>query len=162
MKLKSYLFALLLSTSALVFTACGNANSENSLNDTSIIEVSSTTQIEGSLPPVMNFYEVDLQEDGQTVSNVSEAMFYITEEKGQYWAKWSYEKVEEAEKIQFLTEKTPGLAYEIKTESSNGTTTYLINKVDEEGVWVMTNNNNNHHGYLCDIATADQHKNDNL
>lgn len=151
MKITLFNYFLSLSLSCLFFTGCGNANSENhSSNDNATEEIDMTTQIEGFLPPVMSFYEVDLQEDGQTVISDSESTFNITKDKEVYWAKWKYEAGEEVEKIQLITEKTPGSAYELKTQSSGGSTIYTISKVNEDGVWVMTNSNNDHFGYLRD------------
>ena len=160
MKLKTHYFALLISVTILLLSSCENTNSENSSNDDVITNLSAT-QVEGFLPPVMNFYEVDLQEDGQTVLSSSGTAFNIIKDKEVYWAQWKYEEGEQLEKIQMLVEKTPGLAYEFQTQSASGLTTYIISKVDDEGVWSMANSNNGHFGYLCDAAVILK-KNSNL
>ena len=160
MKLKTHYSTLLLLITILAFSSCGNVNSENSPEDTK--EDQESTQIEGFLPPVMSFYEVDLQEDGQTVLNTSESTFKIIKDKENYWAEWKYERGEQVEKIQIITEKTPGSSYAFQTESESGSTTYIISKVDDKGVWSMENSTNNHFGYLYDAAAVDQEENSNL
>ena len=110
----------------------------------------------------MSFYEVDLQEDGQTVLSANATSLKIVKDDNVYWIKWKYEGGEQVEKIQLITEKMPGLTYEIQTEVETGSTTYTISKVDEKGVWSMANSNNEYVGYLYDAAAVKQKENSNL
>ncbi len=156
---KLFLFALLLSLLFLI--GCGTNDTENPIfqEKNNSEEINNITQIEGDVPPVMHFYEVDMNEDGQTIASLFETTFNITVDKGVYWAEWNYGDQEDFEEIQFITEKTPGTAYELKTQNASGTTTYLITKVNDDGIWVMTNSQNDHHGYLYDIDAAIQYEN---
>ena len=163
MKITLFHYFFSLSLSCLIFTSCGNANSETHLsNDNATEESALVTQVEGFLPPVMSFYEVDLQEDGQTVISSNATTFSIVKDNEKYSAKWEYEGGEQVEKIQLLSEKTPGSEYEFQTANEPESTTYTIRKVDIKGVWSMTNSNNGHVGYLYNSMLADQKENSNL
>jgi hypothetical protein len=138
----------------LFFAACGNDASENSITDGNTPEDELHNKIEGKLPPAMSFYEVNMAEDEQTVNSLSENTFKIIIDNGDYWANWKYGNEEDHEEIIALTEKEPNTIYQFQTIGEEGSSTYTITKINEDGLWVMTNSNNNHKGYLCDMDAA--------
>jgi hypothetical protein len=151
---KSDFYLLFLPLSILFFTACGNDTSENSSNDGNKTEEEFHTKLEGKLPTSMSFYEVNMAEDKKTINSLSEGTFEITTDKGIYWANWKYGDEEDQEEIKVLTEKEPKSVYQFQTIGEEGASTYTITKINEDGIWVMTNSNNNHKGYLCDMDAA--------
>jgi len=152
-KLHSTLF---LSLVILLFTACGNDEANNDIYDDETTDEEFQTRIEGDVPPAMIFYEVNMTPDRKSVESLSENTFMISADQGVYWAEWEYADELDSEEIYAIIEKTAGHAYELQTTTLHGEgASYVITKLNDEGIWTMTNSENDHVGYLCDMDAAD-------
>ncbi len=135
-----------------VLLACSNPEpTTGTNNDQAVTSEKLVTEIKGELLPVLNFYEVSMQDDGQTFGEYAGGTFNIILNDNIYSAVWiSDNNDEDSEEIKVITEKTPGETYEFQTSSG----TYTITMLNKDGIWLMTNSNNDHKGYLCDTDAA--------
>lgn len=137
---------------ATLLWSCGNDNSESIAIEE--IEKDNVTFIDGDTPPVTNFYEVNMASDGKTPESLSDNTFKITVDHDLYWAEWKYGNEEDFEEIKAITEIEAGAIYDLETMGAEGIASFTITKVNEDGIWLMTNSRNDHKGYLCDTDAA--------
>lgn len=155
--MKTFPSLLILLLSILLFN-CSNEESSAIEDET---EIEATTQIEGDLPPVVNFYVAEVGFDGQSVVGLTNTIFNITADKGEYWAEWFIgDENEHFARITSIIEKTPGISYELLTESVDGEVSFLLTKVSDDGIWKMKSSRDDFPNYLCDLDAADIHAND--